>query len=93
VNSWAIGLYGTHVRDIFFVDDLTGYARTDYDIQRRDVLPLGPAPGDSAVAVATAIFAKTLVRGGLLIGPDGGRLAPRQQAKNRGGTGEPPCPG
>ena len=52
-DSWGIGLYGTHYRENFYIDGLIGYTRTDYDIDRKISLPLGPNPGDSAAAVAT----------------------------------------
>ncbi len=52
-DSWGIGLYGTHYIDQFYVDGLIGYTSTDYDIDRRILLPLGPAPGGGAGAVAT----------------------------------------
>ncbi len=57
-KSWGIGLYGTHYYDRFYVDGLIGYAGTDYDIDRRIALPLGPAPGSSPAAVATSRTAK-----------------------------------
>ena len=57
-KSWGIGLYATHYYDRFYVDGLIGYAGTDYDIDRRIALPLGPTPGDSDAAVATYRTAK-----------------------------------
>jgi len=57
-DSWGIGLYGTHYVDKFYVDGLIGYTSTDYDLDRRILLPLGPTPGGSPAAVATSRTAR-----------------------------------
>jgi len=49
-DSWGIGLYGTHYKDNYYVDGLIGYTLTDYDLDRRIDMPLGPNPGLAAIA-------------------------------------------
>ncbi|MGB5835307.1 MAG: autotransporter outer membrane beta-barrel domain-containing protein [Thiohalocapsa sp.] len=46
-ESWGLGLYSTYYHDNWYVDGLVAYNQTDYDIDRRILLPLGedPAPG------------------------------------------------
>jgi outer membrane autotransporter protein len=58
-DAWGLGLYGTYYTERFYVDALVGYNQTDYDIDRRILLPLGNNPGTAAVPAARAAKAST----------------------------------
>jgi outer membrane autotransporter protein len=58
-DAWGLGLYGTYYTESFYVDALVGYNQTDYDIDRRILLPLGNNPGPAAVPASRAAKAST----------------------------------
>ena len=53
-ESWGLGLYGTYYHDNWYMDGLVAYTQTDYDIDRRILLPLGEDPGTSPAVVETS---------------------------------------
>lgn len=57
-EAWSFGVYSTYYQDNWYLDGLLAYNQTDYDIDRRILLPLGATPGNSPAAVETSRAAK-----------------------------------